>query len=219
MTLGPGDRLAILGGNGSGKTTLGRCLGGRLEGRGTVTCDGRDWRTLGRAERVAAVQCVAQRPHLQLSGRAFTVREEIAFGPENLGLPPAAIADRVDEAMALLDLAALAHRDCRRLSGGETQRVVLAGALAMRPGLLILDEPMTDLDAETRDRLAGHLGALSARMAVVVLDIGCFDWMAGLIGRFRILDAGSLGAPLTGEELRTAPLPPAILLPDAGPAP
>lgn len=213
LSLRPGDRLAILGGNGSGKTTLGRCLAGRLPCSGRILCDGKPWGDHPRSAQAALVQSVAQQPHLQLSGRGLTVREEIAFGPENLRLPPPEIARRVDEAIALLGLAPLADRDCRHLSGGETQRMVLAGALAMRPRLLILDEPMTDLDADIRTALAAHLRALPWDMAVVVLDIGWHDWMEGLAQSVAVLHGGRLSAPFPAAELPGMALPEEILLP------
>lgn len=213
--IGRAGRLAILGGNGAGKSTLARCLAGSLPARGRLHWNGRPWDALSRAERAAVVQCVGQRPHLQLGGRGFTLREEIAFGPENLGLPPREICARVSEAMAFLGLSHLAERDCRRLSGGETQRVVLAGALAMRPQLLILDEPMTDLDGESRDALARHLGDLPWDMAVIVLDIGWHDWMEGLLPELLLLDEGRVIGPLGTGALFDGPLPDPILLPES----
>lgn len=213
LTLEPGDRFALLGGNGSGKTTLGRCLAGRLGCSGSIRCDGRPWAEYPRSAQAALVQSVAQQPHLQLSGRGLTVREEIAFGPENLGLSPSEIAGRVDEAMELLGLARLAHRDCRHLSGGETQRTVIAGALAMRPSLLVLDEPMTDLDAETRDALAAHLRTLPWDMAVVFLDVGWQAWMVDLVKGFLVLDRGRLDGPFTPGDLPSRDLPAAIIRP------
>ena len=215
LNVAPGERLSVLGGNGSGKSTLGRCLAGALEAEGRMRWQGRDWASLSRAERASAVQLVGQRPYLQLSGRGQSLREEIAFGPENLGLPQAEIAQRVDEALAALGLTALADRDCRSLSGGETQRAILAGALAMRPALLILDEPMTDLDAESRAGLTQHLVSLPWDMAVIILDIGWHDWMAGMIQRHHILDQGRLSGALSTADLPQADLPPAILLPEA----
>lgn len=212
--LGRGGRLAVLGGNGSGKSTLARCLAGLLPASGTLLWNGAPWAALSRTDRAAAVQYVCQRPHLQLGGRGFTVREEIAFGPENLGLAPAEIRARVAQAMDLLGLGHLAARNCHRLSGGETQRVVLAGALAMRPQLLVLDEPMTDLDADTRDALTAHLRDLPWDMALIVLDIGWHEWMDGLVPDFLLLDDGRVSGPLTAEALFNAPLPAPILLPE-----
>lgn len=218
LRLGRGERLAVLGGNGSGKSTLGRCLAGFLPVQGRLHWNGRPWDALSRAEHAMAVQYVGQRPHLHLGGRGFTLREEIAFGPENLGLPAGGIRARVEEAMAFLGLAHLAGRDCHRLSGGETQRAVLAGALAMRPELLILDEPMTDLDAESRDGLAAHLRDLPWEMTVIFLDIGRHDWMEDLAPRHLLLDAGQVQGPFGTAELFERPLPERILLPARGPA-
>lgn len=214
LRLGRGERLAVLGGNGSGKSTLGRCLAGFLPVQGRLHWNGRPWAALSRAEHAVAVQYVGQRPHLHLSGRGFTLREEIAFGPENLGLPAGEIRARVDEAMAFLGLSQLAARDCRRLSGGETQRAVLAGALAMRPDLLILDEPMTDLDAESRDGLAAYLRDLPWKMTVIFLDIGYHGWMKDLAPRHLLLDAGQVQGPFGTADLFDRPLPDRILLPE-----
>lgn len=215
FSLDRGGRLAILGGNGSGKSTLGRCLAGFLPVRGRLHWNGRPWQALSRAQHAAMVQYVGQRPHLQLSGRGFTLRQEIAFGPENLGLPAQQIQARVDEAMALLGLSHLAGRDCHLLSGGETQRAVLAGALAMRPQLLILDEPMTDLDAESRDGLAAHLRDLPWEMTMIFLDIGYHDWMEDLVPGHLLLDAGRLLGPFETVGLFDQPLPDRILLPES----
>ncbi|WP_374634563.1 ATP-binding cassette domain-containing protein [Paracoccus sp. (in: a-proteobacteria)] len=209
LDLRPGDRLAILGDNGAGKTTLGRALAGLMApAQGTIQWNGRAWADYSRAERAGLVQFVGQNPWLQLSGRAFTLREEIAFGPENLCLPRAEIIRRTDEAMELLGLTHLARRNCRHLSGGETQRLVLAGALAMRPQLLVLDEPMTDLDIETRAALARHLHDLPWQMAAVFLDVAEQPWMQGLaLDRLTIRDGG-LHPPLPKAPAPEMPLPP-----------
>ena len=214
LRINRGDRLTVLGGNGSGKSTLGRCLAGLLPIQGQLSWNARPWAALSRAEHAAAVQYVGQRPHLHLSGRGFTLREEIAFGPENLGLPAEEIRERVDEAMAFLGLSHLASRDCHRLSGGETQRAVLAGALAMRPELLVLDEPMTDLDAESRDSLTAHLRDLPWEMTMIFLDIGYHDWMEGLASRHLLLDAGQILGPYETGALSELAVPDRILLPE-----
>jgi energy-coupling factor transport system ATP-binding protein len=210
LELRPGDRLAILGDNGAGKTTLGRALAGLMApAQGTIRWDGRAWADYSRAERAGLVQFVGQNPWLQLSGRAFTLREEIAFGPENLCLPRAEIARRTDEAMELLGLTHLARRNCRHLSGGETQRLVLAGALAMRPQLLVLDEPMTDLDIEMRAALTRHLHDLPWRMAMVFLDVAAQPWMQGLVPRHLTIRDGGLHPPQPNAPAPEMPPPPA----------
>ncbi len=139
LTVTPGEVVALVGSVGAGASTLllvaaglaPRVIGGRLTG------------TL---ERETASAIVLPTPWTQVSGMAFTVRDEVAFGPANLGWPIERIWQAVDRAMARLQVGALAARDPATLSGGELQRVILAGALAMEPGLLLLDEPTAELD-------------------------------------------------------------------------
>lgn len=220
LQVAPGERVAILGGNGSGKSTLGRCLAGwqTTATPDAITWDGRPWTALDPATHAGTVQYIGQRPHLQLSGRAFTVREEVAFGPENLCLDRGEIAARVEEALASLRLAGLAERDCLTLSGGELQRLVIAGAIALRPSLLVLDEPTTDLDAEAREGLVGHLRALPPSVAVVLLDLGPQRWMEGLVDRYLVLADGRLHGPFDLDEVLNGPYGTPLVVPGAAAA-
>lgn len=214
LQLGQGGKITILGGNGSGKSTLGRCLAGwQSAAAGTITWDGQPWGALGAAARAGTVQYVGQRPDLQLSGRASTVREEVAFGPENLRLDRGEIAARVEEALESLRLTGLAERDCLTLSGGEMQRLAIAGALALRPALLVLDEPTTDLDAEARAGLVAYLRSLPRAMALVVLDLGPQRWMEGFVNGYLLLAEGRLHGPFDLEGLLNSPFAGALVLP------
>ena len=144
-----GTLTALMGGNGSGKSTLLRLACGLLmPSKGTVSVFGR-----GAAEehgfavrRICSI--VFQNPDDQLV--APVVQNEVAFGPENLGLAPDEIRERVAEALAAADLAGFEERQTHSLSGGQKQRLALAGALAMRPRVLLLDEASSMLDPESR---------------------------------------------------------------------
>lgn len=212
-----GARLAILGGNGSGKTTLAHFLAGWLpDGRphqGTVTCDGRPWTEWSLAERACAVQLVGQVPVRHLSGRAFTVREEVAFGPENLNLPISEIQARTERALAQCRLEQLAERDPFTLSGGEQQRLVIAAALALEPRFLVLDEPLTNLDPEAREHVLALLLSLPRDRAVVLLETSP-DAALAFAEDFMLLDGGRITAHgsardvlLHGCAVRTLGLP------------
>lgn len=205
-----GDRVAILAGNAGGKTTLAKWIAGLLpEGilkaeRGLVRMEGRplsDWSPL---ERASAIQFVGQVPSQQLTGCAFTVYEEIAFGPCNLALPEAEVRRRVDQALIVCNLAHLARRDPFTLSGGEQQRLSIAAALAMQPRVLILDEPTSNLDPESRDAFIEQLEALPLALTVIVFEVALRPSLA-LARRFMLLDAGRIAVDGTAAEVLSHP--------------
>jgi energy-coupling factor transport system ATP-binding protein len=166
-----GEAVALLGPSGSGKSTLLRALaglvphfhGGRFEGR--VVVAGLDTRRSRPAEIAGTVASVFQDPEEQIV--MAMVENEVAFGLENVGTPPSEIRARAEAALASVDAAHLAGRRTAELSGGELQRVCLASALALRPRLLLLDEPTSQLDPDAAD---AFLDALDRLGATVVLS-------------------------------------------------
>lgn len=151
--------VAIFGDNGSGKSTLAQLMAGWYpdflpgEITGTGTLLGTPIGHLPFNEQSATIQLVQQSPYLQLSGCTFSVEEEVAFGPENLCLAEAEIMARIDAALTLTECQPLRHRHPATLSGGETQRVVIACAIAMQPKLLILDEAFSRLTPQASEML------------------------------------------------------------------
>lgn len=146
LRLGDGERVALVGPNGSGKSTLALLANGILvphEGR--VLVDGLDTAQERVLDRVrSAVGLVLQNPDDQIVGA--TVEEDVAFGPENLALHPDEIVERVRAAIAAVGLSGLERREPHTLSEGQKQRLAIAGALAMQPRHLVLDEPTAMLD-------------------------------------------------------------------------
>lgn len=189
LSLRRGERLAIVGSNGAGKTTLLRALIG-LERpvAGKVTLFGQP------CTREAAFR--AARPRIgflfqESDDQLFcpTVIEDVAFGPLNIGLGPAAAEARAQETLAALGLSALADRAVHRLSGGEKRLVCLAGLLAMRPEVLLLDEPTNGVDAENGARLRAALAGFAGAMILVSHDDG---FVADLATRAMVLRGGRL---------------------------
>ncbi|MFB4420045.1 energy-coupling factor ABC transporter ATP-binding protein [Streptomyces sp. QL37] len=165
-----GRALALLGRNGSGKTTLMRLLSGGLRPRqGELAVEGRpvtyDRKGLTRLR--TTVQLVVQDPDDQLF--AASVSQDVSFGPLNLGLPDSEVRARVDEALGALDITALADRPTHLLSYGQRKRTAIAGAVAMRPRVLILDEPTAGLDPDGQERLLATLGALRENGTTVMM--------------------------------------------------
>ncbi|EMF57966.1 cbiO protein [Streptomyces bottropensis ATCC 25435] len=165
-----GRALALLGRNGSGKTTLMRLLSGGLRPRtGELAVGGRpvtyDRKGLTRLR--TTVQLVVQDPDDQLF--AASVAQDVSFGPLNLGLPDAQVRVRVDEALGALGIAALADRPTHLLSYGQRKRTAIAGAVAMRPRVLILDEPTAGLDPDGQERLLATLDDLRRSGTTVVM--------------------------------------------------
>ncbi|MFI8520095.1 energy-coupling factor ABC transporter ATP-binding protein [Streptomyces sp. NPDC085481] len=165
-----GRALALLGRNGSGKTTLMRLLSGGLRPRtGQLTLHGQpvayDRKGLTRLR--TTVQLVVQDPDDQLF--AASVAQDVSFGPLNLGLPDTQVRTRVDEALAALGITALADRPTHLLSFGQRKRTAIAGAVAMRPRVLILDEPTAGLDPDGQELLLTTLDELRAKGTTVVM--------------------------------------------------
>ncbi|WP_216587911.1 energy-coupling factor ABC transporter ATP-binding protein [Streptomyces brasiliscabiei] len=165
-----GRALALLGRNGSGKTTLMRLLSGGLRPRtGELALEGRavtyDRKGLTRLR--TTVQLVVQDPDDQLF--AASVAQDVSFGPLNLGLSDAEVRARVDEALGALGIAALADRPTHLLSYGQRKRTAIAGAVAMRPRVLILDEPTAGLDPDGQERLLATLDGLRRSGTTVVM--------------------------------------------------
>ncbi|SHK17673.1 cobalt/nickel transport system ATP-binding protein [Pseudonocardia thermophila] len=171
VVIHPGRRTAVLGPNGGGKTTLFRLLIGLIEPwSGTVLLDGEPVRrTRSELTRLRQhVQLVLQDPDDQLF--AADVAQDISFGPLNLGLPAAEVSARVADALAALEITDLADRPTHLLSFGQRKRVAIAGAVAMRPRLLILDEPTAGLDPAGVEALIATLDTLHASGTSVVLS-------------------------------------------------
>ena len=189
LTLGAGERLAIVGPNGAGKTTLLRTLVGlqRAEA-GQVRLFG----TACRTERAFR----ALRPRIGFlfqdsDDQLFcpTVIEDVAFGPLNLGCTQPEAFARAQEVLAALGIAALAPRVSHRLSGGEKRLVCLAGLLAMKPDVLLLDEPTNGVDTENGRRLRAALHAFPGAMLLVSHDDG---FIAELATRAMAIHDGHL---------------------------
>jgi len=184
--VGRGEVVAVGGEVGAGSSTLllvaggyaPRLLGGALEG--TRACA---------AMRPAIVFAT---PWTQLTGLYQTVRGEVAFGPASFGWPRERVLAHAREALAQVGAAHLAGRDPATLSGGELQRVIVAGALAMEPDLLLLDDPAAELDPAGADTLYALLARLAATGVTVLVATPDLDRVARVASRAVRLDAGRI---------------------------
>lgn len=163
-----GEQVAIVGGNGSGKSSLAKHLNALLQPTQGVCLicglDTRDPERLFDIRRTVAM--VFQNPDNQIV--AAVVEEDVAFGPENLGLPPEEISERVDWALDVTGLSELRRRPTYALSGGQKQRLAIAGALAMNPEVLVLDEATSMLDPSGREELLALFSTLRDRGMTLV---------------------------------------------------
>jgi energy-coupling factor transport system ATP-binding protein len=206
-----GEFLGVLGHTGSGKTTLVQHLNGLLKPtEGRVLIDGIDTSQKGvnLLEVRKKVGLVFQYPEYQLFEE--TVEKDIAFGPKNLGLSKAEISLRVREACAQvgIDAETIGPRSPFELSGGQMRRVAIAGVLAMRPKVLILDEPTAGLDPAGRRGILDMIRALHARGGITVIMVShSMDDIASLATRLLVMAKGSVvmtGSPrevFTQEQL------------------
>ena len=197
-----GQFVAILGANGSGKSTLAKHINALLAPTaGRVMVGGRDTH---REEDVLAIReaagMVFQNPDNQAV--ASIVRDDVAFGPENLGLAPDEIRTRVDEALAVVAMQGHAEEEIANLSGGQKQRIAIAGVLAMRPRILILDEPGAMLDARGRRGITRVAHELNAGGMTVVLITHFMEDALGA-DHVVVLDAGRIALEGTPDEVFT----------------
>jgi energy-coupling factor transporter ATP-binding protein EcfA2 len=210
LTVEPGERVLVTGASGSGKSTLLAAVAGILEAEGTevvgeLSVDGRDPRAA--RDRLGLL---AQDPDSQLV--MTRAGDDVAFGLENAGQPPEVIWPRVDEALAAVGFRYGRDRPTQALSGGEKQRLVLAGALARRPGLLLLDEPTAQLDppgaALVRDAVAR--ATADRGTTVLVVDHDADPWLPYVDRVVELVDGGLIEH---GPDWRPAPRAAGLVLP------
>lgn len=193
FTLDEGETLLIVGPSGAGKSTLIMTLNGVIPSvvagklKGSVKVFGKNPAEEGVAEMAKYVAYVFQDPESQIV--AFTVEEEVAFGPENLLVPPSEIGERISEALKVVELEAKRHAPTDSLSLGEKQRVAAAAALAMKPRLLILDEPTSHLDPASARRFYRYIASLKKKATLIIVEHR-IDYVYRLVDKVLYLDDG-----------------------------
>jgi energy-coupling factor transport system ATP-binding protein len=187
-----GEFVALLGHNGCGKSTVAKHLNAMLvPDKGKVFVDGDDTadeeKTLDIRKKVGLV---LQNPDNQLV--ASVVEEDVAFGPENLGVEPSEIRRRVDDALKAVDMYDFRKDAPYKLSGGQKQRVAIAGILAMQPDCIVLDEPTAMLDPNGREEVMSTLLKLNKEKGITVVLITHYMDEAVLADRVIVMDSGKV---------------------------
>ncbi len=189
MTIGRGEKVALVGPNGSGKSTMMLHINGLLEGKGAITVSGLPVVNENYPIIRARVGLVFQNPDDQLFSP--TVYEDVAFGPLHMGLNEAEVNQRVDEALEQVHMSAYRERLSYHLSVGEKKRIALATVLSMQPDLLILDEPTAGLDPRARRQLIDLLDELPISMLVATHDL---PMVRDIFPRMVLLNTGRVVA-------------------------
>jgi energy-coupling factor transporter ATP-binding protein EcfA2 len=211
LTLPDGAVVGLAGPSEAGKTTLclvasglaPRTVGGTLGG--TVILDGQDAAPLAIHQLAGRIGIAFANPATQLSGVAETVYEEVAFGPMNLGLPRDDVILRTEDALTALRIEPLAERHPARLSGGQQQLVAIAGLLALRPGLLVLDEPTAQLDPAGSRLVADALARLADGGASILIAEQKTDLLAAICQRVVVIADGKLALEGSAAEVLADP--------------
>ena len=200
-----GEYLAVLGHNGSGKSTLAKLLNMILEpDSGKIYIDGKDITDSEMNEDDVfelrkKVGMVFQNPDNQLV--ATIVEDDVAFGPENLGIEPSEIRRRVDEALAVVGMSEHAKSEPARLSGGQKQRIAIAGILAMKPDCMIFDESTAMLDPLGRRDIMNTIEKLNREHGITIIMITHYMDEAARANRIVVLDDGEILMDGTPQEI------------------
>jgi energy-coupling factor transport system ATP-binding protein len=197
LTVNDGEFVLISGPSGSGKSSLARCLngliphfyGGRIEG--LIVVEGLEITKYSTKEIAVKVGMVFQDPENQLV--ATDVEREIAFGLENLALPRREIVKRVEEALDTVGIAQLRGRSLHELSGGEKQKVAIASVLALKPRVLVLDEPTSELDPQGAEEVLSIVQRLNDELGLTVILVEHrLERVIHLVDRFIVMSAGGI---------------------------
>ena len=205
LTVEPGEFVAVMGATGAGKTTLCLALNGLVPQstggtfRGDVWVAGRNTKAHPVAALATEVGLVFQDAESQLFN--MTVEDEVAFGPESLGLPREEIESRIRWALEVVGLLHLRHRSPAHLSGGQQRRLAIAAVLAMRPAVLVLDEPTAGLDPLGRRTVLAVLAELRRQGATVIMATQDAEAAATLADRVIVLEAGRIALQGTPQEV------------------
>ena len=196
-----GEFTAIIGTNGSGKSTLARHLNALLlPTEGELIVEGMRTSDAGRVWDIRQkVGMVFQKPDNQLV--AAVVEEDVAFGPENLGVPPEEIRERVDLALEKVGMTSYRKQAPSMLSGGQKQRVAIAGVLAMKPDCIVLDEPTAMLDPKGRKEVMDTIHELNKKEGITIVLITHFMEEAVTADHILVIDKGVLKMEGTPREI------------------
>lgn len=198
MTIEPGEFIGVIGRNESGKSSLCQAIAGLVPNfykgayGGKVLIDDMEVKTVSVDELCETVGIVFQNPFNQITGSKATMYEEIAFGLENLGIPKAEMIRRIDDAMELLDISKYKDRYPFDLSGGQMQRMAIASIIAMKPQVIILDEPTSQLDPQGREEVFQAVQKLSKQGITIILVEHNMEKIAAYSDRIAVLDDGKL---------------------------
>ena len=192
LIISKGEFLLICGPNGSGKTTLIRLISGLFKPTsGSVRINGLNEAHSSKKVR-RLIGMVFQDAECQIVGE--TVREDVSFGPENLGLPPDEITERVNWVLRLMGLEALSEKPCYLLSGGEKRRLAIAGVLAMGPEIILFDEPFSHLDYPAIQEVLKHMIHLHREGHTLVVTTHDVEKVIAHVDRIAIIHKGELKA-------------------------
>ena len=208
LKIAKGEFCSIIGPNGAGKSTLAYAMSGYVphffkgQMQGQVLIEDRDigQETLGQLS--GDIGLVFQNPFNQITGTKYTVREEIAFGMENLGIEVREMEARISQALSTVGLENEAERSPFSLSGGQQQRLAIAAMLVMQPKLLILDEPTSQLDPHATHAVFDALAKMAkAGNTSIVMIEQKFEWVAKFSDRVFLMDQGQLIAEGLPEDI------------------